>query len=647
MQIGTLISQHKHMLKIVDRITGLRPEKDAPAIADALAELKQCLLAHLETEDRFLYPALRHYGDRPEAPIGLKTNIKKFFDEMEAIKPGALSFLDTWTAPAITAQPAVFREAFAGIADALAQRIAREESRLYPHYTTMQAASSPAAMASASATIREQSASEDAPSLESVRQRGGSGGSGGPAPALLLQTLCWGATAGVVIAGALAGTALGTSGAGGPVWLEALLGLAVLATAVVSALGALQARRMAQGQAAIHATIARLGAGEWRPSPAEGNAPGVVEALLTMRRQLSSVLSTVRASAEQVSAYASTISQETNRFAMAASLQAQETEAAAGIMEDLVTAMHQVARNADSLASGMDETCASVAEMVASIEQVGSHVAEAYHRETDAAQVAAGGQRMVADTIAGMARIENAMSELLAIIEELSQSSEEIGAITSLIDDLADQTNLLALNATIEAARAGEHGRGFAVVAQEVKRLADGSARATHDIALRLQGIQRNTKRLVTSTRQGEQAVQEGVQLAEAAGRALQEIVTAVKESAALMQQIATATEEQRIASEQITTRVESMTHMTKRVSKATAEQRRGSEQVVTAIETINAASRESAHTTEAMAQSAERFAALCQSLIASLAYFRLKPGAELVKHVPVQGASQEASSCV
>ncbi|HEY9900268.1 MAG TPA: hemerythrin domain-containing protein [Pantanalinema sp.] len=136
LQITTLITQHKHMLELVTAISGMSPEKDAAAIATKLGSLGQALTAHLATEDRDLYPALRAAAEKPGAPLSLKTSVKTFFEEMEGIKPKVVSFLGKWNAGTIAAQPAAFRSEFGALTHVLGTRISNEEARLYNLYSS-------------------------------------------------------------------------------------------------------------------------------------------------------------------------------------------------------------------------------------------------------------------------------------------------------------------------------------------------------------------------------------------------------------------------------------------------------------------------------------------------------------------------------
>jgi len=105
-------------------------------------------------------------------------------------------------------------------------------------------------------------------------------------------------------------------------------------------------------------------------------------------------------------------------------------------------------------------------------------------------EVAGRGAQTVRDTIQGMDAIREQIQETSKRIKRLGESSQEIGEIVELIDDIADQTNILALNAAIQASAAGEAGRGFAVVADEVQRLAEHSSSATKRIETLIKTIQ-------------------------------------------------------------------------------------------------------------------------------------------------------------
>jgi methyl-accepting chemotaxis protein len=106
--------------------------------------------------------------------------------------------------------------------------------------------------------------------------------------------------------------------------------------------------------------------------------------------------------------------------------------------------------------------------------------------------------------VEGMNRISEVVGKAAATVQALGKSSDQIGEIVQVINDIADQTNLLALNAAIEAARAGEQGRGFAVVADEVRKLAERTTKATKEIATMIKQIQKDTADAVTSIQAGE-----------------------------------------------------------------------------------------------------------------------------------------------
>jgi twitching motility protein PilJ len=155
------------------------------------------------------------------------------------------------------------------------------------------------------------------------------------------------------------------------------------------------------------------------------------------------------------------------------------------------------------------------------------------------------GDAAVADAIAGMNDIRGQIQETSKRIKRLGESSQEIDEIVELITDITAQTNVLALNAAIQAASAGAAGRGFAIVAEEVQRLAERSAEATHEIAAIVKTIQADTHDAVAAMEHSTRGVVEGARRSDAAGQALAEIRAVTTRLATLIEAIASDTNRQ------------------------------------------------------------------------------------------------------
>jgi methyl-accepting chemotaxis protein len=195
-----------------------------------------------------------------------------------------------------------------------------------------------------------------------------------------------------------------------------------------------------------------------------------------------------------------------------------------------------------------------------------------------AGSIAKEGGSVVAETISGMNRIALVVKKSAETVHTLGKSSDQIGEIVQVIDDIADQTNLLALNAAIEAARAGEQGRGFAVVADEVRKLAERTTKATKEIASMIKQIQKDTNGAVSSMEEGTKEVEKGKHLADKAGESLNQIIKGAEQVVDIITQVAAASEEQSSTSEQISKSIEAISNVTQESSAGIQEIARASE---------------------------------------------------------------------
>ncbi len=226
----------------------------------------------------------------------------------------------------------------------------------------------------------------------------------------------------------------------------------------------------------------------------------------------------------------------------------------------------QINASAEALAAGAQEQSAQAQEVAAAVEEMTQTIIENARNAARSAElgsengkIAREGSEVVQQTVSKIKEIAEVVRSSTETIERLGASSDQIGEIIEVIDDIASQTNLLALNAAIEAARAGEQGRGFAVVADEVSKLAERTTSATRQIAEMISTIQVDTREAVAAMQRGNKEVEEGLDLADRAGAALDRIVNGVQQVVDVVNQIAAASEEQSTTSEDISRNVEAI----------------------------------------------------------------------------------------
>ena len=217
----------------------------------------------------------------------------------------------------------------------------------------------------------------------------------------------------------------------------------------------------------------------------------------------------------------------------------------AGAAEETQTTAIHLADASEHQAQEIAGASAAINEMAVSIDQVSSNAAESAAVAERSVAIAKKGAEIVQSTIRGMDNIREQIQETAKRIKRLGESSQEIGDIVSLINDIADQTNILSLNAAIQASMAGDAGRGFAVVADEVQRLAERSSAATKQIEALVKTIQSDTNEAVISMEQTTTEVVRGARFAQDAGVALEEIENVSKSLADLIQNISNAARQQ------------------------------------------------------------------------------------------------------
>ncbi|MDR0238994.1 MAG: methyl-accepting chemotaxis protein [Deltaproteobacteria bacterium] len=252
----------------------------------------------------------------------------------------------------------------------------------------------------------------------------------------------------------------------------------------------------------------------------------------------------------------------------------------AAASEELSAQVEEVSRGAEMQRDRVEATATAMNEMNSTVLEVARNAGHASEQSEETRKKADNGSELVNKVVQSINGVNTVALGLQDNMKGLGQQAESIGGVMNVISDIADQTNLLALNAAIEAARAGEAGRGFAVVADEVRKLAEKTMNATHEVGGNIQAIQNSARTNISEVTNAVKNIGEATELANASGRALQEIVELASSNSSVVASIATAAEEQSATSEEIN-------HALDDVSRIVAETAGGMEQASSAVQDL------------------------------------------------------------
>ncbi len=332
---------------------------------------------------------------------------------------------------------------------------------------------------------------------------------------------------------------------------------AALVLAVI--LGLIQARSISRLVVEVAQAARRLAAGDLTVQELRATAGDEVgdmacsfnQMVHDLRRLITGVSTgtqSVMAAAEKLLATSDQSAQVSAAAARTAARVAQDAQeqfrAATGVsrtMDEFQQAIRQIAEGTSASVAEVQQANARLAQIVSDLTGEAQHAAAVSEGSRQSAAAAESGAEVVEQAFRGMQRIRRSAGATADRMRDLERLSAEIGDIIDVITTITDQTHLLALNAAIEAARAGESGRGFAVVAGEVRRLADHSAQSAQQIADLIQGVQNYTAEAAGSMHEGVSEVENGSQLAAAAGQKLVEILTGVQQATGDVDSIARA----------------------------------------------------------------------------------------------------------
>ncbi len=258
-------------------------------------------------------------------------------------------------------------------------------------------------------------------------------------------------------------------------------------------------------------------------------------------------------------------------------------------IEEIIGSIKEVSNNIGELSKYIEESNSSIHEIRSSTKEISEHSINSSSVSEAVVNESMDGLRSADAAIDGIGRIKQTADGIVASINTLAKSSNQIAEVLDSINQIADKTNLLALNAAIIANQAGEHGKGFAVVAQEISELAERTRISTTEIDRIVKSINSEMQKAKLAADAGTKAVEEGVGLTRVTHKKLSLINESIRSSHSVTMSIEKMIKEQSIAMTTIAEAQEMMTKVSRQIQAAMNDQVSGTSQINQTVEGIKA----------------------------------------------------------
>ena len=324
----------------------------------------------------------------------------------------------------------------------------------------------------------------------------------------------------------------------------ALLGITmVLGAAAITAIGFVIRRSIVSGLIAVQTTVTRI----------ESDLNFALRVPVRSQDELGKMAAALNSLLERLQTSLRAISESAVDVASASTA--------------LTESSAQVERASEAQSSSAANIAASVEQLTVSICHVGDRANDTRLSTIDAGHLAQTGKAVIEQTVSDIKSIAEAVQQASELIRELGVQSDRISTVVAVIREVADQTNLLALNAAIEAARAGEQGRGFAVVADEVRKLAERTAKSTQEITAMVDAVSNGAKSAEIGMNLAVERVAAGVARTDQISDSILKISESSDHTVEMVNEISNAIREQGSASSNIAQHVENVAQLAEECS--------------------------------------------------------------------------------